>query len=246
MILLKGLYAVAVVVTATVTASVSTPGVAIGDPGNCGAHDSAIECADDSSTPTTSEYAFMNRLRGNVPGSSTQLLKVARGTCFLVRQGEVTTNGMVNDIAEYLGTSEASAGQVLAVAMDTACTGYTVAANGTTTPRGSSGSGGGGGSAPPVQTGGADGAFLRELSAQGVVVGRDIGADRAISVGKQMCAKLAAGIPDVDLVTSMISANDDIAQGTVTQTMRAGWVVYCPQLTVTDPWSPPAASRGGY
>lgn len=83
-----------VVAATTVVTAQCSAGLANSEPGNCGAH-SAIQCADGGATPTTAEYAFENRLRGNVPGSNTQLLKVVRGTCFLVRQGEVTTTGMV-------------------------------------------------------------------------------------------------------------------------------------------------------
>ncbi|WP_410506730.1 DUF732 domain-containing protein [Mycobacterium sp. 29Ha] len=106
-----------------------------GGPGSdCGAHDSAIVCASTGS-PTPGEDAFIERARGYFPGSDVQLLKIGRGTCYLVRQGEVTTNSMVADIAEYTGMSEERAGQVLAVAMDTACPGFTVAGNGTTLPK---------------------------------------------------------------------------------------------------------------
>jgi hypothetical protein len=111
---------------------------ATGDPGICGAHQGPIDCAE-AGSPTAGESAFIARVRGSVPGSDVQLLKIVRGTCFYVRQGEVTTNGMVQDIAEHTGQSQEGAGQVLAAAMDTACPGYTVAANGTTIPAGSTG-----------------------------------------------------------------------------------------------------------
>ena len=113
------------------------------DPAYCGARQDSIDCAQ-VGAPNADEAAFVARARGHVPGSDDQILKIGRGTCFMVRQGDVTTLGIVKTIAGHTGQSEAGAGQVLALAMDTACQGYTVAANGTTRPRDSTDSGAGG------------------------------------------------------------------------------------------------------
>lgn len=122
-----------------------------GDPAYCGARQDPIDCAQGGS-PNAGELAFIARARGHVTGSDDQILKIGRGTCFMVTQGEVTTLGIVKTIAGHTGQSEAGAGQVLALAMDTACQGYTVAANGTTKPVGSPGSGAGGGTGTSTQS----------------------------------------------------------------------------------------------
>ncbi|WP_411550283.1 DUF732 domain-containing protein [Mycolicibacterium fortuitum] len=108
-------------------------GTAWAEPTSCGARQNPLECVE-LSAPTPGEVDFINHLRGNVSGTDAQLQRAGRGTCIAVRQGEVTTNAMVQSISEYLRISEAAAGQVLNAAMASVCPGYTVIGNGTTKP----------------------------------------------------------------------------------------------------------------
>lgn len=117
-------------------------GTASAEPTSCGARQNPLECVQ-LSAPTPGEVEFINGLRGNVRGTDTELLRAGRGTCNAIRQGEVTTNAMVQSISEYLQISEAAAGQVLNAAMARACPGYTVTGNGTTKPDNDSSSRGG-------------------------------------------------------------------------------------------------------
>ncbi|WP_419197382.1 DUF732 domain-containing protein [Mycolicibacterium phocaicum] len=112
-----------------------------GDPAYCGARQDPIDCAQGGS-PNADEAAFVARARGHLSGSDDQILKIGRGTCAMVRQGEVTTLGIVQTIASHTRQSQEGAGQVLALAMDTSCRGYTVTPNGTTKPVGSAGDSG--------------------------------------------------------------------------------------------------------
>jgi hypothetical protein len=112
--------------------SASPPGP--GDPGYCGARQDALDCVPQTGPPTPGEAAFINNVRGlHVYGDDAELLKIARGTCNMLLGG-VSVNYIVPDIATHLGTTNASANQVMDAAMDTVCPGLRVGADGVARP----------------------------------------------------------------------------------------------------------------
>jgi hypothetical protein len=85
------------------------------------------------------EAAFISRISSyNIPGmptDSNRLLQIGRGTCQMLAGG-VTTEAVVNELANDLGKTKAGAGKILAIAMETACPGMSVGADGVARPAG--------------------------------------------------------------------------------------------------------------
>jgi len=113
------------------TAFAAPPGPA--DAGYCGAHTSPLNCWADTGPMTPGEAAFIGRISSydipDVPTDSTRLLQIGRGTCQMLRSG-VTTESVVRELASELGKTMAGAGQILNIAMETACPGLTVGYDG--------------------------------------------------------------------------------------------------------------------
>ncbi|KUH86481.1 MULTISPECIES: DUF732 domain-containing protein [unclassified Mycobacterium] len=124
----RTIYVVGVAAALTVfanlgAASAAPPGP--DDAGYCGAHTDPLDCWADTGPVTAGEEAFIDRMRGQIPGDDTRLLQIARGTCQMLVGGSATWF-IVDDVSEQLGVSEATADQVVNVAMDTACPGLVV------------------------------------------------------------------------------------------------------------------------
>lgn len=105
-----------------------------GEPGYCGAHTSPLDCWADTGPITPGETAFVNEMRGEIPGDDTRLLQVGRGTCQMLTGG-TTTSYIVADLARSLGVNKPRAGQVMDAAMDRACPGLVVGTDGVARPR---------------------------------------------------------------------------------------------------------------
>jgi len=106
-----------------------------GQPGYCGAHTDPLDCWSNTGPETPGETAFIDLVRGHIPGDDTRLLQVARGTCQMLIGGDATWY-IVQDMSEELGVSHATAGQVMDAAMEDACPGLTVGADGVAKPSG--------------------------------------------------------------------------------------------------------------
>ena len=103
------------------------------DAGYCGAHTDPYECWDNTGPATPGETAFINQIRGHLPGNDTRLLQVSRATCEML-QGGAATSYIVHDMAGELGISLTSAGQALDVALETSCPGLVVGTDGAAHP----------------------------------------------------------------------------------------------------------------
>ena len=108
-----------------------------GEPGYCGAHTSPLDCWANTGPTTPGEAAFISRVRSyDIPGmptDSTRLLQIARGTCQML-VGGTTTQYVVEELAQNLGKSEAGTGQIMIIAMETACPGLSVGTDGVARP----------------------------------------------------------------------------------------------------------------
>jgi hypothetical protein len=99
----------------------------------CGAHTDALNCWANTGPVTPGETAFINLERGLIPGDDTRLLQVARGTCQMLVGGD-TTSFIVEDVSQQLGVSPNRAGSTMDAAMETACPGLVVGADGAAHP----------------------------------------------------------------------------------------------------------------
>jgi hypothetical protein len=90
---------------------------------DCGAREDVFVCAArlDAGPPTPGETAFINLVRGHVPGSDADLLVTGRGVCRLGRYGTVSGRSAVQQVATHLGTDMAHADQVLDAAAENIC-----------------------------------------------------------------------------------------------------------------------------
>jgi hypothetical protein len=103
---------------ASVSPPASPPGP--GEPGYCGAHTDGMDCWANTGPMTPGEAAFLNDVRGQVPGDDTTLLENVRGICGMVNGGLVTSY-ILSDIAQHYGITNASAVQVMNAATSFAC-----------------------------------------------------------------------------------------------------------------------------
>jgi hypothetical protein len=91
-----------------------------GEPGYCGAHTDGMDCWSNTGPETPGEAAFLNDVRGQVPGDDTTLLRNVRGICEMV-EGGTAPSYIVSDIALRYGITNASAVQVMHAATYWAC-----------------------------------------------------------------------------------------------------------------------------
>jgi hypothetical protein len=91
-----------------------------GEPGYCGAHTDAMDCWASTGPMTRGEAAYLNDVRGQVPGDDTTLLENVRGICDMV-SGGLLTSYVVSDIAQHYRITNASAVQVMHAARYWAC-----------------------------------------------------------------------------------------------------------------------------
>lgn len=91
-----------------------------GEPGYCGAHTSPFDCWADTSPATPGESAFIERMRGKIPGNDARLLQIARGTCGLLEGG--AANWYVEQhLAEKMGVNEGIGSATMTTALNYAC-----------------------------------------------------------------------------------------------------------------------------
>jgi hypothetical protein len=98
--------------------SSATPGP--GEPGYCGAREDPLTCSSQTGPPTQGEAAFIDLIRGQVPGSDAQLLAIARGVCNMLGGG-ASTKYVGDQVAAHLGITNEAGGQVMIAAKDNAC-----------------------------------------------------------------------------------------------------------------------------
>jgi hypothetical protein len=106
-----------------------SPGPGPGQPGYCGAHTEGLDCWSVTGPPKPGEAVFINDVRGHVPGSDTDLLRIARAVCEMLING-ASTNYLVPHMAQHLGITNDAADQVMDAAMADACPGLTIDARG--------------------------------------------------------------------------------------------------------------------
>src|ERR1700730_3357474 len=83
-----------------------------GEAGYCGAHTDAMDCWANTGPETPGEGAFLNDLRGQIPGDDTTLLENVRGICTMVNGG-VANSHILSDIAQHYWITHGSAMQVM-------------------------------------------------------------------------------------------------------------------------------------
>ncbi len=107
-------------------------GVASADPvpaNECGAHTEALDCMTDTSPPTPAEQSFLNSVGPHFNVPSAWLLQYARGTCVMLHRG-VSAGVVAGLLADRIGASKQSAGQVMDGAMQADCPNLTVGTDG--------------------------------------------------------------------------------------------------------------------
>jgi hypothetical protein len=90
---------------------------------SCGAHEDAFACSARNQTgpPTPGESAFINLVRGHVPGSDQQLLVTGRTICNELAGG-ISMRYLNGQVAAHLGMTS-SADQVVVAAVEYICPG---------------------------------------------------------------------------------------------------------------------------
>lgn len=98
------------------------------DPDFCGAREDPFVCTArlQNGPPNAGESTFVKLVRGHVPGNDQRLLNAGRTICNQV-SGGLSGRYVVSETSDYLGTSMASAGQVLDAALEYICPGVQVA-----------------------------------------------------------------------------------------------------------------------
>ncbi|WP_434117112.1 DUF732 domain-containing protein [Mycobacterium avium subsp. hominissuis] len=81
---------------------------------------SLIKVGLDAGPPTSAESAFIQSVRGHVPGRDTDLLVVGRTVC---KMGSDSGRYVRQQVAQRLGTDTANAGQVMDAAEEYICPG---------------------------------------------------------------------------------------------------------------------------
>jgi hypothetical protein len=119
-----GCSAAALLTVGCVVSAICSPSVSYADPAFCGAHEDAFTCTArlQSGPPTAGETAFINNVRGHVPGSDAKLLNAGRSICSMLKGGD---SGQYVDtqVGSYLGMAPHSAGQVVDSATEYICPG---------------------------------------------------------------------------------------------------------------------------
>ncbi|ATA28184.1 hypothetical protein MLM_1570 [Mycobacterium lepraemurium] len=117
----------AVVCSALLAAGLLTTGVcaaSVAQADFCGAKEDSFSCTArlDAGPPTSAESAFIQSVRGHVPGRDTDLLVVGRTVC---KMGSDSGRYVRQQVAQRLGTDTANAGQVMDAAEEYICPGVT-------------------------------------------------------------------------------------------------------------------------
>ncbi|MDV3305845.1 DUF732 domain-containing protein, partial [Mycobacterium avium subsp. hominissuis] len=81
---------------------------------------SSVDSGLDAGPPTSAESAFIQSVRGHVPGRDTDLLVVGRTVC---KMGSDSGRYVRQQVAQRLGTDTANAGQVMDAAEEYICPG---------------------------------------------------------------------------------------------------------------------------
>ena len=117
----------AVSLIAAVVVVFSSPRNAHADPAFCGAREDPFVCTARSQTgpPTPGESSFIDAIRGHSPGSDAQLLNAGRTICGELSGGD-SGQYVDGEVATYLGTNSANAGQVVDEATEDVCPGVHV------------------------------------------------------------------------------------------------------------------------